>query len=458
MKFKPVIDKGFMPCALVIKEYLERVHKENEFSEVKICLERTKGYNYIYSIDCFLDNTGHDEENYRIVERIVKSLLWMVGGHKIYVYGSRYIFMHLASDYSLEGKRSFDFKFMSKVYKTQMTVVFVNDLAAFPKLKEEVIPMQNSLNGNRIGFDAGGSDRKVSAVINGEPVFSDETVWYPKLQTDPEYHYEGILDSVTRAAAHLPKVDAIGVSTAGIVVDNELMIASLYYSVPEEKLNDNATGVYKRVAKQFGDIPLVVANDGDVTALAGAMDLNDDEVLGIAMGTSEAAGYISKGFAMTGWLNELAFAPVDFNEDAMEDEWSLDKGCGVKYFSQDSVIKLADMAGISFPSEADAPAKKLKYIQGLNNEGNEIAKQIFEDIGVYLGYSLAYYAMFYDIKHVLLLGRVVSGIGGNIILDVANKVLREEFKNLDNMQLHIPDEKSRRVGQSIAAASLPTIK
>ena len=451
----PKIDKGFMPCAVVINNFKEEVKKAQEKQLVKLCLERKNGKNYIYEIETFKDGTGHDEENYRIVERIAKTMLWFAGGFKFYVSGSLYIYEHLAKDYSEGGARSFDYKFMSKVYNHEFEVEY-NDLT-FPALNEERIPMLNSLNGCRIGFDAGGSDRKVSAVIDGEVVFSDETVWFPKINEDPNYHYEGILDSISRAAKYMPRVDAIGVSTAGICVDNDLMVSSIYYKVPEDKLDEKATGVYKRIAKLYNDCPLVVANDGDVTALAGAMDLEDDSVLGIAMGTSEAGGYIGKDSCLLGWLNELAFAPVDFNPDAMMDEWSLDKGCGVKYFSQDSVIKLATMAGIKLDPN-DSPARKLKVVQELNEAGNEAANQIFEDIGIYLGYTIAYYAMFYDLKHVLLLGRVVSGKGGNTILEVAREVLYKEFPNLKHIKLHMPDEKSRRVGQSIAAASLPIVK
>ena len=259
------------------------------------------------------------------------------------------------------------------------------------------------------------------------------------------------------AASYMPRVDSIGVSSAGVVVDNKMMEASLFIKVPEELRRTKAKNIYVDIAKnEFGDIPLVVANDGDVTALAGAMDLKDDCVLGIAMGTSEAGGYIGKEGAFHGWLNELAFVPIDYNKDAMVDEWSGDVGCGVKYFSQDGVIKLAGLGGIELQEDL-SPARKLSIVQDLNNDGNEIANAIFEDIGIYLGYTIAYYSMFYEIKHLLLLGRVVSGKGGNSIVSKAREVLYTEFPELGNIVLHLPDEKNRRVGQSIAAASLPII-
>ena len=188
------------------------------------------------------------------------------------------------------------------------------------------------------------------------------------------------------------------------------------------------------------------------------MDLGDNNVLGIAMGTSEAGGYVDGVGNITGWLNELAFVPCDYNKDAMVDEWSGDYGCGVKYFSQDAVIKLAPAAGIEL-DESLSPAEKLKVVQGLMAKGDARAAKIYDTIGVYFGYTIAYYSLFYDIKHVLIMGRVTSGEGGVILLDRAKEVLAKEFPELnEKIQLHIPDENSRRVGQSVAAASLPEIK
>ena len=255
------------------------------------------------------------------------------------------------------------------------------------------------------------------------------------------------------AASKMPRVDAIGVSSAGVYVNNKIMVASLFLKVNDDDFEKKVKNMYIDVAREMGeDIPLEVANDGDVTALAGAIDLNDNCVLGIAMGTSEAVGYINDRGGLNGWLSELAFVPVDYNKDSMVDEWSGDYGCGVKYFSQDSVIKLAEYGGFTF-DEKLSPAEKLKVVQGLMKDGDPLARQIYEDIGTYLGYTLPFYAMFYDIKHILLLGRVTSGEGGNIVMDRANQILREEFPEC-KFTVEMPDEKNRRVGQSIAAASL----
>ena len=455
LKVNAKLDPQFQPLSLVCREMREAT-KENG-QDIVIAVERNKGYTTTYKTRIFPEGTGRDEENFRFVERVVKSLLWIAGGYKIYIAGAEIVGNKIKEAYTMGGTREFDVVTMERVYENPVEVV-VCALEDAPKDKSSAAPVGRHLDGCRIGFDAGGSDRKVSAVVNGESVYSEEVVWFPKTNSDPDYHYQGILDAMKTAASHMPRVDAIGVSSAGIYVDNRIMMASLFLKVNEEDFAKKVKNMYIDVAKEIGEnIPVEVANDGDVTALAGAMDLNDDSVLGIAMGTSEAGGYVDAHGNITGWLNELAFVPVDFCTDAMVDEWSGDYGCGVKYFSQDGVIKLAPAAGIEL-DENLSPAEKLKVVQGLMKEGHEGAAAIYDTIGAYFGYAIAYYAEFYDIKHVLIMGRVTSGEGGVILLERAQEVLDKEFPELAaKMELHIPDEKSRRVGQSVAAASLPQL-
>ncbi len=453
MRYIPKYDENYLPMAIALKDFRNQVSNVDS-KTIKICVERNQGYNYIYKIDVFADSSKN-EINYKIVERIVKSILWVVGGYKIYINGCEYIYNRLKEDYSCNGVRAFDNDFMSTVYEKPFEVIFVKNDNEFPALKTCALKIGGHLDGCRIGFDAGGSDRKVSAVIDGEVVYSEEVVWFPKTNSDYKYHYEGILAACKTAASKMPRVDAIGVSSAGVYVDNKIMVASLFLKVPKDDFDKHVKNMYIDIAKEF-NAPIEVANDGDVTALAGAIDLEDNGVLGIAMGTSEAGGYINTDGCLNGWLSELAFVPVDFNDGAMVDEWSGDYGCGVKYFSQDGVIKLAESAGHVF-KEGMSPAEKLKEIQAMMKDGSEMAKNIYESIGIYLGYSIAYYAEFYDIKHLLLLGRVTSGEGGNIIMEKAKEVLQNEFPEFMT-DISMPDESNRRVGQSIAAASLPEIK
>lgn len=386
-------------------------------------------------------------ENMRFVERVVKTMLWAYGGVKIYVKcDDRQIASELAKIYSRKGARRFDVEFMEDVYQLPFEVKSFKGRRFATKRKP--IKAKKNIKGRRIGFDAGGSDRKVTALIDGKVVFEKETVWHPKTHEDPAYHKAGILESMNMALEALGgKVDAIGVSTAGIVVDDEIRVSSLFIKVPKEMRKDHVHGIYKDLEKRF-DAPVKVANDGDVAALAGARAINKGKVLGIAMGTSEAAGYIDKDMHITGYLNELAFAPVDANISAMQDEWSLDIGVGCKYHSQDAVIKLANEANVKLDPKLTL-AEKLKEVQKLANEYKPNALGIFRKMGQYLGYSILWYNEFYDIETVVLYGRVLSGVGGETLLEVARETLSE---NGSKIEIVLPDEMTRRLGQSYAAA------
>lgn len=446
----PELDRKFRPFEAFIREYLKTA--EEPFT---IAIQRNDQLVFVY--ETFIHGTPEKkDEDFQYIERIVKFLLWAKGGFKIMICGNYEIYSMLNAAYADNGERDFDYHFMSRVYDCPFTVEYIKPEDK-PATKNSPQSIGRHLNGCRIGFDAGGSDIKVSAVIDGESVYSEEIVWFPKLNDDPDYHYGFILKAFKTAASKMPSVDAIGVSSAGIYIDNMVRVASLFIKVPRENFEEKVKDIYIRAAKEIGDVPLVVANDGDVTALAGSMSLNDNKILGIAMGTSEAVGYVDKDGNITGWLNELAFAPVDLSPDAMMDEWSLDYGVGCKYFSQDAVIKLAPAAGIDIDPRLSL-AEKLKYVQELMAGDDPRAAAIYRSIGCYLGHTLPLYARFYDTRHVLLMGRVTSGKGGTLIIRTAEKVIREEYPELsESINIQLPSEKSRRVGQSIAAGSLPGI-
>lgn len=456
LKVVPVLDRDFYPIALMNQEFRDAVEKSGKWLPISIAIERGSGLISLYETKVFSEELPMAQFNLIYIEKLVKTLLWIKGGWKISIAGSKVLGAFIKNAYTIGGIREFDAKFMTKVFEKPFTVDIV-DFDKLPSEHEESKPIGRHLQGFRIGFDAGGSDKKVSAVINGKAVFSEEFIWNPKIQSDPSYHYNEILSAMHTAASYLPKIDAIGISSAGVFVNNRIMVASLFVKVSEELFDAQVKDMFLNIQKAMGGVPMEVANDGDVTALACAMDLDDTNVLGIAMGTSEAGGYIDEKGNITGWLNELAFVPVDLNREAMIDEWSGDYGCGVKYFSQDAVIKLAPAAGIVLDDKL-TPAQKLEFVQNLNMQGDERASKIFETIGVYFGYTLAHYSCFYDIKHVLILGRVTSGKGGYSILNKAEEVLKEEFPYLFNkINITLPDESTRRIGQSIAAASLPQL-
>lgn len=452
----PSLDAGFRPLYLALRAHAGAAAATG--ATLTFALERNAGSVSRYSMPVFPEAHPRHPESRRLAERVLKFLLWQRGGHRVSVAGSPSIAAYVRERYRPGGERAFDADFFAKIYERPSFVVEAVEPGDLPAENERGKAIGGHLKGCRIGFDAGGSDRKVAAVIDGKEVFSSETVWQPKLESDPEYHFQGIDDSIRQAAAHLPRVDAIGVSSAGIYVDNRTMVASLFRKVPEADFQARIKGIYQDIAKKWGDVPLEVANDGDVTALAGALELKDQPVLGIAMGTSQAAGYVNPQGLITGWLNELAFAPVDLSDDApLDTEWSGDRGTGVSYFSQDAAIRLARRAGVELPPGA-SPGEKLKLLQELLASGDARVPGIFETLGVYLGYGLLLYSELYAMKHVLLLGRVTSGEGGNLLLQKARQTLRAEAPELaERIRIHLPDEATRRVGQSIAAASLPRI-
>lgn len=447
-KNAPVLDPDFIPIHLFNRAFLKDAKKP-----LGIALERAGGE--MASVKTFIHGTREMLEADRYyVRRLVKTMLWMKGGYRVYVSGDREIFNYLKNDAFCDGGvQDFDYHYFARIFEHDFEVVYTEDL---PESKDSSKAIGGHFDGCRIGFDAGGSDRKVSAVVDGEVVYDEETVWFPKINSDPEYHYQGIVSALKAAAEHMPRVDAVGVSSAGVFINDRTMSASLFIKVPQDEYDKKVKDIYIRaITDTFGHIPYSVINDGDVSALAGAMSLGCSNILGLAMGTSEAGGFVDEKGCIKGWLNELAFVPVDANPDAMQDEWSLDIGCGAKYFSQDGVIKLAGPAGIELDG-ALSPAEKLKVVQGLMNNGDLRAAAIYESIGCYLAHSLVFYHSLYNFSHVLLLGRVMSGKGGDLLLQKCREVLADEYPEQNKLiSIELPDERFRRLGQSAAAASLP---
>ena len=449
-KIVPPFHERFRPASLANRAFLKAARESCRAVPLVIAIERGGGQISVYRTECFDD----DPLNLPYVERLVKFLLWARGGWRVVIGGPASVGEHIKKAYSPSGERAFDVELVGGIYERPFAVE-ATDAERVPEPNESTMPMGGHLDGCRIGFDLGASDRKVSAVIDGEAVYTEEVNWDPRNATDPDYHFNEINAALKSAAAHLPRVDAIGGSAAGVYINNRPRAASLFRGVPKDLFDSQIAPLFERLKDAWGGVPFVVVNDGEVTALEGAMTLNDTAVLGMALGSSEAGGYVTPRGEITTWLNELAFCPVDYDPDAPIDEWSGDRGCGVQYFSQQAVFRLATVAGTEI-DESLGLAEKLKSVQGKLESGDERAAKIWETIGVYTGYGIAHYAGFYDLKHVLILGRVTSGSGGGIILETAGKVLETEFPELaQKIDLHLPDESSRRVGQAVAAASLP---
>ena len=453
----PPLHKSFRPAALANQAFLDLVRKSGKAVPLVIGLERGDDSISVYRTECFDESAESAPLNLPYAERLAKFLLWQRGGWRFIIGGPRSIGEHIKQTYSAAGARAFDANFMGGVYEHPFTVEITKP-DNVPEPSEGTMRLGGHLDGCRIGFDLGATDRKVAAVVDGEAIFTEEVVWDPRHASDPSYHFNEIMAALKSAASHMPRVDAIGGSAAGVYINNRPRVASLYRGVPKDLFDSKTANLFIDLKKAWGGIPFLVVNDGEVTALAGAMSLDDNAVLGIALGSSQAGGYVTETGEITTWLNELAFVPVDYHPQAPVDEWSRDTGVGAQYFSQQAVFRLAPEAGIAIDPSL-GPAKKLKFVQERLHTGDERARAIFETIGHYAGYGVAHYTSFYRLRHVLILGRVTSGDGGNIILSKAQEVLKKDFPELtEKIKLHLPDESSRRVGQAVAAASLLSIK
>ncbi len=457
-KITPVLDPQFVPAVLWNRAFEQKVTSAPGAHDVEIALGRTDGTVFRRSVRVLSHEGENVALNIKYVERLIKFMLWAQGGSQIFIAGNDAIAAALAEMYSEHGSHKFDWEIIGNGMFGEYIKVIATTLEEIPAQNNAAAPLGRHLDGNRIGFDLGGSDRKCAAVINGEVVFSEEIPWDPYFQTDPNYQYEGIVHSLKLAAEHLPSVDAIGGSSAGIYINNNVRVASLFRGITDKQVfADVVRPMFKNImAKEFPGVPFDVINDGEVTALAGSISLDTNAVLGVAMGTSEAAGWVDPQGNVTAQINELAFAPVDYRENGPIDEWSGDEGCGVQFFCQQGVARLAPAAGFDF---GDMPfPEQLIEVQNAMAEGDERAAKIYQTIGTCFGYAIAHYADFYEIGTLIIMGRATSGPGGQIMIDSAKEVLQAEFPALsEQINITQPDEKMKRHGQAVAAASLPAI-
>lgn len=451
----PPLDPDFRPLSLGVLHYREEVGRLGSTAWLHIALEQSDASIARMDLRIFPDGSGRDSDNLRYASWVLNFLLWARGGWRVFLQGPPHLCEALAAAYGPEGGHAFDADLMAQAFARPFEVCVVEG-DGMPGAKVRPLSLGGHLEGCRIGFDLGASDYKIAAVKDGEPVFSTEIPWDPRNQPHAEYHYDRINDGLKLAASHLPRVDAIGGSSAGILIDNRVRVASLFRSVPRQEFLEKVESLFPRLQHEWG-VPLEVINDGDVTALAGAISMGLTGILGIAMGSSEAVGFLDRQGHITGWLNELAFAPIDANPSAGTDDWSGNPGIGAAYFSQQAVNRLAGKAGLAYPAEMGLP-ERLKDVQARAERGEPEALAIFDSIGVYLGYALPWYAEFYEMDHAMTLGRVTSGVGGERILARAKEVLASQFpETAERISLFLPDERSRRVGQAVAAASLPAV-
>ncbi|MEO6002905.1 MAG: ROK family protein [Opitutus sp.] len=456
-QLRPSLDPDFVPAVLWNRAYRALVDTDPGARPFALVLVRADGGTSVHRSRVLRREHPAAALNLRYAERLLKFLLWQKGAAVVRVSGAPELAADLARIYSPSGERAFDHAFMGDKVYGQPFRIETADTSDVPPEATTGIAIGRHLDGCRIGFDLGGSDRKSAAVIDGRVVFSEEIPWSPYFESNPQFHLEGVHNSLERAAAHLPRVDAIGGSAAGVYVNNEVRVASLFRGVPPDQFARHIRRMFFTLQERWGGVPFEVVNDGEVTALAGSMALNANSVLGVAMGTSMAGGYVTAQGQITPWLNELAFAPVDYRPDGPRDEWSGDVGCGVQFFSQQGAARLAERAGFTFGADEPA-AERLVRIQNAMAAGDRRAAEVYDSIGVCFGYAVAQYAEFYPLEHLLVLGRAISGTGGDRLLERAREVLRHECPEAAaRIQFHQPDEKDKRHGQAVAAASLPAL-
>ena len=453
----PCLEPGFRPAALERRFFRDAVRASGRAAPLKLAVATPSGQ--VVSAETVVygsPDAAESAANVRHAERLVKSLLWIAGGSRIIVASPDEIAVELAKTYAPDGERAFDYAAMTKIYETPLAVESVPYEDA-PAACEPQNGMGRHFDGCRVGFDLGASDRKCAAVQHGKVVFSEEVAWDPSRQPDPAWHRAGINDSIRRAAAHLPRVDAIGGSAAGVYINNRVRMASLFRSVPPERFEQEAAPVFDFIREDWHGVPFAVVNDGEAAALAASVQLGRNGILGVSFGSSMAGGYVNGAGCITGRLNELAFVPVDYSATAPRDEWSGDRGCGVNYFSQQGAARLAANAGLAFAPEVPLP-QVLLGIQFYAKEGDERALNVFRSIGTAFGYTVAGFREFYPVIHTaVIMGRVTSGVGGDIICDEANRVLADVFPELETT-VAVPDDSMRRHGQAVAAATLPEIR
>jgi len=470
------LDPNFAPMILGKRNYLKAVKAAGCKDKLEWALERAGGLAGRESMPVFPDNHPDLDASVHLAGVLIQQMMWERSGFRLLLCGPPKVAEAVKATFCKHsGKFAFEVLTMPKVCGSPDTPFEVRIVAGPGDLlqaKDQPIVCGSDASGCRLAFDLGKSDIKTVAVKDNEVIHSAETEW-DVTNPDPEYHWKMILKAMKDTAAKLPKVEAIGGSATGTVgPNNEATWCDIFPNVPPDVYRAKVVDMFQRLSKEFGDVPLRVINDGEVTALAAIMKLKAGNVMGISMGSSEGGGYANKDGNLLGWINELCYMQLDLNPEACFDPWTPHQGMSHLYSGQRGATKLASRAGLDVPNEmrAEHPnmntmkhephAQCLKKIQAAMKDAGQSAKArlIYETVGVYLGYGIAQYSEHYDLDHLMIMGRVSTGDGGNIMLEKAKEVLAVEFPELSHIQFHTPDEHFKRVGQCIAAAALPPLK
>jgi len=408
--------------------------------------------------------------------------IWQRSASELLLCGPPGICQALKTAYAKGGQYEFEATSMPNVNGTpekSFQVKIVSSAAELPAEKDTPQVCGKDANGNRLAFDLGKSDIKTVAIKDGQVLDSAETEW-DVTNVDPQYHFDAIVAAMRKTIANAQAkgfgtIQAVGGSATGTVSgNNEATWCDIFPNVPPDVYKAKVVDIFKRIAKEVaGDVPLKVINDGEVTALAAVQKIKAGNVMGISMGSSEGGGYANKDGNLMGWINELCYIRLDLNPEAPTDPWTKGshRGMSHMYLGQRGATKLAAKAGVQVPANYVYPhpdmctikhedhAQCLKLIQkAMADPAQEPqVRKLYETVVVYLGYGLAQYTEFYAIDHLMILGRVSKGAGGDLMMETAKKVLETEFPDLPKITFHTADDHFKAVGQCIAAAALPTI-
>lgn len=409
--------------------------------EIEIVLSRGKGLVYPFSLRINDDF----EESYFHLKKVLFALLWTIGG-------SRFLFHCDSSFYSrFVGKIQKDeevhasFKAIEKIYGEPVSFFLTEEIPfkTIKTAKRTLLP-----SGCRVGLDLGGSDIKVMALQDGKVLYSSEILWSPKTARDPSYHDSFIRSALKEAASYLPRVDAVGVSTSGVVEEEDLIYPSLFTSCSEKDKKEGIRVLLKEISHElFPNATFSLINDGDASALGASFLYEKDSVLGLSLGTSLAGGYVKNGFLYP-YLNELSKVPVNFSSFAKRHYQLGIKGSASEYLSQKGIIALTEESGVELKGTLP---EKLLMVQVLAEQGNDEVLQAYRTFGKRLGSCVLYFSLFLDFSCVFLLGRVLSGKGGETLLESANEYLASKGSELT---LFSADERFKRLGQAYVAACL----
>jgi len=471
------LDPDFAPWVLGKKKYMDAVGKGSS-EKLTWALPRSDGCG-TYTLPVFPDDHPDVEASIYVAGVCIQEMIWQRSATSLLLHGTSKVCQEIEKMFSPGGMYDFEVKSMPNVCGTPdkaFTVKICSSLDEIPQNKDNQQVCGKDASGCRLAFDLGKSDVKTVAVKDNEVLYSKETEW-DVTNPDPDYHFKVVTDALNLAKETLPCVDAIGGSATGTIsAENHATWCDIFPNVEPNLYKEKVVDIFVRMAEHVAgkkDVPLKVINDGEVTALAAVQKLGKGNVMGISMGSSEGGGYANEDGNLLGWINELCYIRLDMNPKAPTDPWSKGSHTGLShmYLGQRGATKLADKAGIQVPDNMKYPhpdmctikhethAQCLKMVQKAmsDDKGETQVKQIYETVGVYLGYGLAQYQEFYKIDHVLILGRLSKGKGGDIMLDKAKEVLTKEFPELNTPEFHTADDHFKAVGQCIAAAALPVI-